>query len=97
MNEPMRLTRYNKVDVVCDKERSFGRPIVDRLGIPVSAIIERFVAGESPNEICDDFDDVTPNELFDILRVELDDPAYRRHCETAYEIWVLGGLGGSNE
>lgn len=88
MTKPMRLTRYWDVEVVCDRNRSFGQPILDRLGVPISAIIERFVAGEDPEEIATDFG-VQFGELFELLRVEIDDPNYRRQAETTYELWAI--------
>lgn len=88
--KPMRLTRYQDVEVVCDRNRSFGQPIVDRLGVPVSAIIERFVAGEDPEEIATDFD-IGYGELFELLRVDLAYPNYREQCETVFELGATNG------
>jgi uncharacterized protein (DUF433 family) len=63
----IRLPEYRS-EVVCDPTRAFGRPIFARGGVRVSDVLDRFRAGESLNELSDDFG-VPPADLEDALRV----------------------------
>ena len=55
-------------DVVCDPTRAFGRPIFAHGGAQVSDVLNRFQAGESLDELSDEFG-VPPTDLEDALRV----------------------------
>jgi uncharacterized protein (DUF433 family) len=42
--------------VVIDPYVSFGRPVLTRSGLPTVVIAERYKAGESVDELADDYD-----------------------------------------
>lgn len=53
--ERIQLTEYRGVSVIVDPLINFGRPHVDKVGVEVGVIHERFDAGESVRDIADDF------------------------------------------
>ena len=59
---------YTQADVVCDPERSFGRPIFAKGAVRVDDVLDRFHAGESLVELSIDFG-LPIAELEDALRV----------------------------
>lgn len=59
---------YEHADVVADPTRAFGAPIFERGGVRVSDVLERFWAGESLEDLSDDFG-VPLDQLEDVLRV----------------------------
>jgi uncharacterized protein (DUF433 family) len=59
---------YMKADVVCDPERSFGRPIFSRGGSRLDDVLERFWTGETLQELALEFG-VPLDDLEDALRV----------------------------
>jgi len=64
----LHLPAYTRADVVCDPERSFGSPIFARGGVRVDDVLDRFQAGESLEDLADDFG-VPSADLEDALRV----------------------------
>jgi uncharacterized protein (DUF433 family) len=63
----IRLPQYRS-EVVCDPTRAFGRPIFARGGVRVADVLDRFHAGESLEELSDDYG-VPAADLEDALRV----------------------------
>jgi uncharacterized protein (DUF433 family) len=59
---------YARADVVCDPQRSFGRPIFVRGGARVDDMLDRFHAGESLADLSDDLG-VPVSDIEDALRV----------------------------
>ncbi len=59
---------YEHADVVADPTRAFGAPIFERGGVRVSDVLERFWAGESLDDLSEDFG-VPLDQLEDVLRV----------------------------
>ena len=55
--------------VMLDPKVSFGRPVLARLGVTTSVIVERINAGEEPDEIARDYG-ATPVEIMDALAYE---------------------------
>jgi uncharacterized protein (DUF433 family) len=55
-------------DVVADPTRAFGAPIFERGGVRVADVLERFWAGESLDDLSEDFG-VPLDQLEDVLRV----------------------------
>lgn len=41
--------------IVIDPRISFGRPVIEGTGIPVSTLVSRFIAGESYSELAEDY------------------------------------------
>lgn len=62
------LPQYGTADVLVDPQRSFGIPIFARGGVRVEVVLNRFKAGESIEELSEDFG-VPTDELLDALRV----------------------------
>ena len=62
------LPAYRTAEVVADPRRSFGAPILERGGARVEDVLERFWAGESLQELAQEFG-VPANQLEDVLRV----------------------------
>ncbi len=60
--------------VVIDPEVAFGRPVLAGTGIPTASIAERYKAGESIEELADDYHR-SPSEIQDAIRCELPDAA----------------------
>jgi uncharacterized protein (DUF433 family) len=59
---------YGHAAVVADPTRAFGAPIFERGGARVSDVLERFWAGESLDDLSDDFG-VPLDEIEDVVRV----------------------------
>lgn len=59
---------YRTAQVVVDPVRSFGAPIFERGGGRVEDVMQRFWAGESLDELADDYG-VPPEQLEDVVRV----------------------------
>lgn len=59
---------YVTADVVCDPERSFGKPIFARGGARIMDVLERFWVGETIEELVAEFG-VPMTDLEDALRV----------------------------
>jgi uncharacterized protein (DUF433 family) len=59
---------YDHAAVVADPTRAFGAPIFERGGARVSDVLERFWAGESLDDLSDDFG-VPLEEIEDVVRV----------------------------
>lgn len=59
---------YVTADVVCDPERSFGKPIFVRGGARIADVLERFWVGETIEELVAEFG-VPATDLEDALRV----------------------------
>jgi uncharacterized protein (DUF433 family) len=57
-------------DVVIDPRISFGRPVLDRLGVRTEVLADRFRAGESIGELAEDYS-VPPEAVQDAIRCEL--------------------------
>lgn len=68
------LPQYRTADVVIDPERSFGIPIFARGAARVEVVLSRFKAGESIEDLSDEFG-VPHDELLDALRVHTDTAA----------------------
>lgn len=64
----IRVPAYPSAEVVADPGRSFGAPIFERGGARVSDVLERFWAGESLEDLSDEFG-VPPTQLEDVVRV----------------------------
>jgi uncharacterized protein (DUF433 family) len=62
------LPGYRAGEVVADPTRSFGQPIFVHGGARVTDVMDRFQAGESLNDLADDFG-VPVEDLEDALRV----------------------------
>lgn len=58
------------VSVVIDPRLSFGRPVLDGLGIRTSILAERFMAGELIDELAREYD-AAPEAIQNALRCEL--------------------------
>ena len=63
----IRVPAYCDAEVVADPGRSFGAPIFERGGARVSDVLERFWAGESLDDLSDEFG-VPPQQLEDVVR-----------------------------
>lgn len=55
--------------IVVDPTISFGRPIVDGSGVPTSAIYERYMAGDDPEGLVQDYRRTLP-EIYEAIRCE---------------------------
>lgn len=62
----IRLPDYKQVKVVIDPERSYGDPIIDRLGIRVVDIVNRIKTQEPLAEIRDDYG-LTDEEIDEVI------------------------------
>lgn len=58
-----------RADVVIDPKRSFGRPILDGLGVRTVAVFERFMAGDNIEILARDYA-VPPQAIQDAIRCE---------------------------
>jgi uncharacterized protein (DUF433 family) len=63
----IRLPAYEHATVVADPERSFGQPIFERSAVPVSSVLDRFLAGEDIDTVSEEFG-VPRAEIEDVLR-----------------------------
>jgi uncharacterized protein (DUF433 family) len=59
---------YDRAAVVADPARSFGAPILERGGARVDDVLQRFWAGESVDELADEFG-APIDQLEDVVRV----------------------------
>ncbi len=66
--ELIRVPTYRHAHVVVDPTRAFGAPIFERGGARIDDVLERFWAGESIDELAEEFG-VPVDELEDVLRV----------------------------
>lgn len=64
----IRVPLYEKASVVVDPARSFGAPIFERGGVRIDDVLHRFWAGESLDDLADDFR-VPLKDLEDVVRV----------------------------
>ena len=64
----IRVPAYERADVVADPTRSFGAPTFERGGARVNDVLERFWAGDSLDELVEEFG-VPRSQLEDVLRV----------------------------
>jgi uncharacterized protein (DUF433 family) len=64
----IRVPTYERAEVVADPTRSFGAPIFERGGARVDDVLERFWAGETLNDLADEFG-VPVDQFEDVLRV----------------------------
>ncbi len=63
----IRVPAYGGAEVVADPGRSFGSPVFERGGARVSDVLERFWAGESLEELSEEFG-VPHHQLEDVVR-----------------------------
>lgn len=56
-------------DVIIDPKRSFGRPVLDRLGVRTVVVFERFMAGDNIEILARDYA-VPPQAIQDAIRCE---------------------------
>lgn len=68
------LPQYETANVVVDPRRSFGLPIFANGAAEVEVVLGRFKAGESPQELSEEFS-LPEDELIDAIRVHLDTAA----------------------
>lgn len=62
-------TRQGPRAVVVDPKLSFGRPVLVKAGVTTSVIQDRFLAGDSPNEMASDYA-VDESDIWEALRFE---------------------------
>lgn len=55
--------------IVVDPMVSFGRPIIDGSGVPTSAVYERYMAGDDPENLAQDYRRTLP-EIYEAIRCE---------------------------
>jgi len=55
--------------IVVDPTISFGRPIIDGSGVPTSAVYERYMAGDEPENLALDYRRTLP-EIYEAIRCE---------------------------
>ena len=67
---PGNAKNNRSADVVIDPRRSFGRPVLEGIGVRTSILAERFKAGESIDELARDYD-AAPEAIQNALRCEL--------------------------
>jgi uncharacterized protein (DUF433 family) len=61
--------RQEAKSVMIDPQVSFGRPVLSRLGVSTSVIVDRVNAGEDPSEIARDYG-ATTDEIMDAVAYE---------------------------
>lgn len=61
--------RKDSADVVIDPRISFGRPVLDRLGVRTAILYERFMAGEDIEELARDYG-APPDAIQNAIRCE---------------------------
>lgn len=64
----LELPAYERAQVVVDPRRAFGLPLLVHGGARVEDVVDRFKAGDSVNEIAEDFA-VAVTEVEDVIRV----------------------------
>lgn len=65
--ELIKVPRYGDAQVIADPRRSFGDPIFERGGARVKDVLERFWAGESIDDLTEEFG-VPADQLEEVLR-----------------------------
>ena len=65
--EAIRLPKYGEAEVIVDPRFGFGQPVLERNGVRVETILERFAAGESIHDLSDDFS-IPPEIIEQLLR-----------------------------
>lgn len=66
---PARSDRKGSADVVIDPRLSFGRPVLDRLGVRTSILAERFDAGDSIEVLAREYE-APPEAIQNAIRCE---------------------------
>lgn len=56
--------------ITIDKNIAFGRPIIDKTSVPTKNVYDRFLAGESVNDLADDFK-LLERQIEEAIRYEL--------------------------
>jgi uncharacterized protein (DUF433 family) len=67
---PAPRDRDRSADVVIDPRVSFGRPVLDKIGVRTSVLFERFMAGENVPDLARDYD-APPEAIQNAIRCEL--------------------------
>lgn len=67
---PAPKDRNRSADIVIDPRISFGRPVLDGLGVRTSILFERFMAGEDVPDLAHDYD-APPEAIQNAIRCEL--------------------------
>jgi uncharacterized protein (DUF433 family) len=67
---PAPKDKKHSADVVIDPRISFGRPVLDGLGVRTSILFERFMAGENVPDLARDYD-APPEAIQNAIRCEL--------------------------
>jgi uncharacterized protein (DUF433 family) len=70
----VRLPGYENTPVIVDPKRSFGRPVIQRVRVPVEELVDRWWAGDSIHVLADDFG-LKEAEVEDVIRVATRIPA----------------------
>jgi uncharacterized protein (DUF433 family) len=70
----IRLPAYEQTPVIVDPKRSFGRPVIQRVRVPVEELVDRWWAGDSIRVLADDFG-LKETEVEDVIRVTTRIPA----------------------
>jgi len=70
----VRLPGYENTPVIVDPRRSFGRPVIQRVRVPVEELVDRWWAGDSIRVLADDFG-LKEAEVEDVIRVATRIPA----------------------
>jgi uncharacterized protein (DUF433 family) len=66
---PAPRDKKNSADVVIDPRISFGRPVLDRLGVRTAILYERFMTGENIEELSRDYG-APPEAIENAIRCE---------------------------
>lgn len=64
----VRLPGYEKTPVIVDPKRAFGRPVIQRVRVPVEELVDRWWAGDSIRVLANDFG-LEGAEVEDVIRV----------------------------
>lgn len=70
----VRLPGYEKTPVIVDPKRAFGRPVIQRVRVPVEELVDRWWAGDSIHVLAEDFG-LHEAEVEDVIRVATRIPA----------------------
>jgi uncharacterized protein (DUF433 family) len=70
----VRLPGYERTPVIVDPKRAFGRPVIQRVRVPVEELVDRWWAGDSIHVLADDFG-LEKMEVEDVIRVATRIPA----------------------
>ena len=68
--ESIRLPKYGEAEVIVDPRFGFGQPVLERNGVRVEDVLDRFHAGESMDVIADDFN-VPQRTVEQLIRASL--------------------------